>query len=124
MKGESASGDKNPLSEKDSCRNLMTEPSAPIRRPEIVRLPGLWFRRQLRSLSPTRLLTSYPNSLVMNDSPFGFLRQDGVSFLIRCNGYSPLREIFTPALLRICFRQPDAKVNRQERVNVRAAPLN
>jgi hypothetical protein len=45
------------------------------RRPEIVRFPVCGFAANFAALSPTRLLTSYPNSLVMNDFPFGFLRR-------------------------------------------------
>jgi len=96
MKGESAFGDKNPLSEKDSLSKSDDGAISAYRRPEIVRLPVCGFAANFAALSPTRFLTSYPNSLVMNDSPFGFLRRtefrssSGADGLIHCGDFHSL----------------------------------
>jgi hypothetical protein len=55
MKGESVSGDSNPLSRKDYCRKSDDGANSAYRRPEIARLSVYGFAASIAALSMTRL---------------------------------------------------------------------
>ena len=110
MKGESVSGDSNPLSRKDYCRKSDDGAISANRRPEIV---GSRFMVSLQVSQPysnatllhnsesmTRHLSSYPNTLVMNDSLFRFLRK--TKFIPhQAHWFHPMKRLSLPVLLRL-----------------------